>query len=303
MTSPVRLLLAAALVVATAGGARAQDITVGVYAPSAPFDSPVKRLEFANALARHLAGQGSKSSGVGRAYAKASDFTAAVARGDLRYAVVDAAYLAALGSPYQVLAVAVREGETGTSWQLVTSSDAPNVLGLKGKTIAVPAIGAKDDAFLTEVLFGGELPRGHFGKTIQSPDALSALAAVEHGRAAAACVPSGLELPSGVRSIATLPTISWPVLVALPGAPADLTTRVTEAAASFSGGGFSGFRRSDAEAIKALAGRFVHREHRGPLAVPALRLEADALLGGRSFSLPPTDAAGYARQPVLPAAR
>src|SRR5262249_16173845 len=74
-----------------AGGAHAEGI--GLYAPTAPFSGPVARLDYVTGLAERLGGDL-----VGRAYAKAADFNAAVKRGELGYAVVDFAYLAAVGA-------------------------------------------------------------------------------------------------------------------------------------------------------------------------------------------------------------
>ncbi len=124
----------------------------------------------------------------GRAFAKAGDFSAAIRRGDIHYAVVDAPYLAALGVPYTVLAVAERGGATQAAWEVVTSLPARTLAELRGKTVAVPTIGARDEAFVSQVLLEAEVPKDFFAKITYAPDALSALAAIEHGRAEVAIV-------------------------------------------------------------------------------------------------------------------
>src|SRR6185503_19122163 len=89
--------LVIALVIALGGSASAE--VIGVYAPSAPFDGPVARLEFVSKLAS-LVGPGWS----GRAFAKAGDLAAAIKRGEVKFAVLDAPYVAAIGVPYQILA-------------------------------------------------------------------------------------------------------------------------------------------------------------------------------------------------------
>ncbi len=289
-----RLVVLALMLIA--GPAAAEEtLTVGLYAPSAPFESAVKRLDFAAALAQHLAPRTGASTGVGRAYGKAGDFAAAAQRGEWQVAVVDAAYLAALGTPYKVIAAAERNGASGAAWEVIAAGDARSVLDLAGKTLAVPTLGAKDDAFLTDVLLEGVLDKSHFGKVVYTPDALSALSAVEHGRADAAVVPSGLTLPAGARRIATLSSIAWPVLVAAAGTPEDRIEKIAAALSGFNGDTLTSFSRGGGDAVKALAGRFSRRAHRGPLAAPPLRVGVEDLARGRSFSITPTEISGYAR--------
>ena len=284
--------LALVLVSIVDGGGAASADTVGMFAPSAPFAGPVARLDFVSALAAHLG-----AGWTGRAYAKAGDFVAAVKRGELQYAVVDAPYLAALGVPYRILATAERGGATAAPWEVVSSSSATSLLALRGKTVAIADIGARGDSFFTEVLLEGEVGKDFFAQVVPAPDALSALAAVERGRADAAFVPSGLELPSGVRRVVTLRTISWPVLVALSGTgdPA-----VTEAAGSFRGQVFTRFVAGGGDAVRNLEGRFARRIRRAPLLIPDLRESASALAGGRAFSVPRPDPRTYI---VTPPAR
>jgi hypothetical protein len=296
ITATHRLALVVALVVGLLATSVARaDIGVGLYAPSAPFDGPVARLEFVSALAGRLG-----KPYVGRAYAKASDFAAAVKRGDIQFAVVDAPYLAALGVPYTVLAAAQRSGATAAPWYLVTSTSAKNLIELKGKSVAIPAIGAREEAFLTQVLFEGELGREHFGKIVPAPDALSALASVAHGRADAALVPGGIALPDGVHRVATLAPISWPVFVALPGA-SDVTD-VSVAVTGFTGlQVFERFTRVGPEELRALAARFTHVEHRPQLVVPALHWTGAGLLSGRSFAIERPDVLIYLAVPAFSA--
>jgi len=279
------LVLVGVLVVG--GFARAEAETVGLFAPAAPFPGPVARLDYVTGLAAHLE-KGVGGSWRGKTFARAADFAAAVRRGELDYAVVDAAYLAAAGVPHTVLAAAQRAGATGAAWEVV--SMLPGGLdGLKGRTLAVPDIGARGETFVHDVLFEGELARDHFGKLLLAADALSALAAVERGRADAAVVPAGLALPAGARRAVTLRPVAWPLLVSLrgPGRP-----EVARAAAGYDGRVFNGFVQGDAgaEAVRALAARFTGRRRRVPILVPEPRLAASALLAGGRPTMPRSDA-------------
>jgi ABC-type amino acid transport substrate-binding protein len=274
-----------------AAPAAAQDgtITVGLFAPSAPFEGPVERLQFVSALAEHVADRVGAAKGIGRSYAKASDFAEAVSRGEVDYAVLDSPYGAARGLPFKVLATAVRGGSTQTAWVLVAAGDARRIADLKGKQITLPRIGVRDRSFLTRVLLGDEVAASFFAKVDFAPNALSALASVKLGRADAAFVPAGLALPDGARVIATAPDIGWPMLVALPSADADQSAKVAAAAASFQGGTvFSGFR-DDNQVHRQLARRFTQRKRRGPMAVRPPQLDVKKLVENRRFALERAD--------------
>jgi hypothetical protein len=261
--------------------------TVGLFSPTAPFPGPVARLDYITSLAAHLQ---SRLGGTwrGKTFARAGDFAAAVRRGELDYAVVDAAYLAAAGISHTVLAAAQRSGATAAPWEVV--SMLPGGLGeLKGRTLAVPDIGARAEPFVHDVLFEGEIARDHFARLQLAADALSALAAVERGRADAALVPAGLALPEGARRVVSLRPVAWPLLVSLRGAG---RSDVAQAAASHDGRVFSGFLpgAGGADAVRALASRFSGRRRRVPILVPEPRLAAAALLAGSRPTMPRSDA-------------
>jgi len=289
----MKATMIAAVVLALAGAAAAAPVTVGVYAPSTPFDGTAARLEFANKLAAHLAG----ADGVGRVYGKASDFAAALAKGDVQLAVVDAEYLATTGAPHTALAVAVRDGDTAAPWQLVARGAPAGILALRGKTVLAPITDGRHAAFVDNALLGGELAAG-FWKIEPSPDALSAVAAVGLGKADAAVVPSGVALPAGVARVATLPSVSWPVLIAAKDAPAAVVAAARDRAGSFGGSGaIGGFRASNVDAYKGLARRMKKALRQAPLIVPNLRITVGELVTGRTFQIAPPPMAGYFAAP------
>ncbi len=281
------LLLALTVLGAAVAPAAAEPVTVGVFVPSTPFEGTAARLEFAGKLATHLAGP----DGVGRVYGKSSDFAAALAKGDIQLAVVDASFLAASGAAHIDLAVAVRGGDTAVAWQLVARAPIAAILDLRGKTVVAPVAAPGD--FVLNAMFGGELPAG-FLKVEASPDVVSAVSAVALGKADAAVVPGGVALPGGVTAIAVLPSVSWPVLIAARGAPVDVVARARERAGSFAGSGaIAGFRAGGADGYLALARRLRRAVRQAPMLLPNLRITVGALIEGRTFTIPRAPMASY----------
>jgi hypothetical protein len=277
--------------------AAADDLGVGLYAPNAPFGGTSARLDYVSRLADHLAAAAG-GDGSGRVFAKASDFTAAIKKGEIDVAVVDAGYLAAIGAPYTVVATATRGGETATRWQLVSRGGEDTILELEGKKLLCAGLGGKEDAFVYQALLGGELATGFFEAIDTSPDVVSALAALGLGRADAAVVPGGVELPEGVTRVASLPEVGWPVLIVV-GTSTDLRNKLAAAATDFDGGDvLGGFAAGGADAVRALAGRFGKRERRGPMVVPNLRVAVDELVEARKPAIRRVDVRALIAKPA-----
>jgi hypothetical protein len=287
------VFLAVMLVCAAAVVAGAQNVTVGLYAPTAPFPSSAARVELATRLGDHL-GKALGGSGAGRNYARAGDFAAAVKRGDVNVALVDATYLATAGGGYTVLAAGVRGGQTTHGWQLV-ARNAGKIAQLRGKRILVPSIGGRETDFVLNVLLGGDIARNYFGKVEAAPDTASALAALGLGKADAAVVPTGVELPGGTSVVLTLPALAGPVLVAY-GATAQQRQALTSAALAFQGDAtIGGFRAADADGVRAIARRFTVPVKRGPHVVPNVRLVVGDLVDNRTFRIERTPATTFAK--------
>lgn len=274
-----------------AAPADAENVTVGLFAPSAPFPSTSARLDLASKLGQHLA-KALGGSGSGRVYARAADFAAAVRKGDVTVAVVDAAYLATRGD-YTVLAASIRNGETTQAWQVVARG-AKRITELRGKRVLVPANGGRESDFALNVLLGGV--ERDFLKIEAAPDTASALAALNLGKAEAAIVPAGVELPAGVARVLALPAIATPMLVVYGGGlTPQQRAAIASAAASFKGDAIvSGFRPADADGVRAIARRFGAPVKRGPLVVPAVRLVVGDLVEGRKLAIERTPASAFA---------
>ncbi len=277
---------------ALAGLAHADNVAVGVFAPTAPFTSTAARVDLASKLGEHL-GKSLGGSGSGRAFVRAGDFASAVKKGDVTVALVDATYLAAAGGNYTILATAIRNNETTQTWQLLARG-ATKLADLKGKHLLVPSTGGRETDFVLNVLLGGEVPKDFFGKVEPAPDTASTLAALGLGKADAAVVPSGVELPAGTTKLLTLTTLSAPVLVAYGTMTAAQHAALAAAAATFkSDGAIAGFRADGDDGVRGIQRRFSVAVKRGPLVVPAVRLLVGDLVEGRTFAIERTPATNF----------
>lgn len=285
-----------ALVVALgvlAATAHAETLGVGLFAPTAPFPSTAARVELATKLGDQF-GRAVGAAATGKVYARATDFASAVKKGEVTLAVVDATYLATAGGTYTILAAAVRNGETNHGWILV-GRGAAKISDLRGKRVLVPAIGGREHDFVLNVMLGGEVGKDFFAKLEPAPDTASALAALGLGKADAAVVPSGSELPSGTSKVLDLPAISGPVLVAYGPLSTARKAAFVEAAAAFRGDAtIASLRPADADAVRAIVRRFAVPVKRGPFAVPAVRLLVGDLVEGRTFVIERTPATVFA---------
>ncbi|MEO6773593.1 MAG: PhnD/SsuA/transferrin family substrate-binding protein [Kofleriaceae bacterium] len=295
MKSIVKSVVMAILCTLVAVG-RAEPLTVGLFAPTAPFASTASRVELATKLGEQF-GKALGVAGNGKVFARAGDFASAVKSGEVTVALVDATYLATVGGSYTMLGDAVRGGETRHAWILVARG-ITKIADLRGKRVLVPAIGGREVDFVTNVLFGGEVGKDFFAKIVPAPDTASALAALGLGKADAAIVPSGVELPAGTTQLLELPALSGPVLVAYGTlSPARLAALV-KAAVGFQGDAtVTALRDADPDAIRTIMQRFAAVVRRGPWAVPAVRLLVVDLVEGRTFSIDRTSAAAFAAAP------
>ncbi|CAN5534379.1 hypothetical protein BH11MYX1_BH11MYX1_10610 [soil metagenome] len=273
--------------------ARAETLTIGLFAPTAPFPSTAARVELATKLGDQFS-NAVGATGTGKVYARASDFASAVKKGEVTLAVVDATYLAAAGGNYTILAAAVRNGESNHGWILVARG-AAKIADLKGKRVLVPAIGGRENDFVLNVLLGGEVGKDFFAKLEPAPDTASALASLGLGKADAAVVPSGSDVPSGTSKLLDLPTIAGPVLVAYGPLTAAKKAALVQAAAAFHGDAtVAALKPADADVVRAIVRRFSVPVKRGPLAVPAVRLLVGDLVEGRTFKIERTPATVFA---------
>lgn len=286
-----KILVICAVLLAAPAVAAAEDITVGLFAPTAPFEGSGDRVSFINAVADHLASAAGGAKVTGKVYSSAGAFAAAAKKGEIQFAIVDAPYAAASGLPYTILGSAIRGGASSAPWQLIARTSIDNVRALQATRVAVPATGAREQAFVTNALLGGEVDAAYFAGIVEAPDARSAVTMITVGKVDAAFVPAGVEPPGGTRRLLTLASVGWPMFVALPSADARLSAAFGARIKSFPGSsGFGGFADAGAGGYRSLAGSFGKSAKRGPMALPPpARLSVRELIAGRTFAVPLSD--------------
>jgi hypothetical protein len=295
---------AACLVAVAASPASAAPITVGLFAPAAPFPSTAARVELANRLGAAL-GNALHRPVSGRVYARAADFAAAVKRGEVTLALVDAAYLASGGTGYTVIAASHgADDRPERAWQLVARAGVA-LTALQGKRVLVPSLGGREADFVINALLGGAIGHDFFAAIEPAPDTASALAALGLGKADVAIVPGGPggpggKLPDGTAVLLALPVLPDPVLVAYGPMSAEDRAAVQGAVAGFQGDAtIAGFRGAEAEIVRGVARRFSAPVRTGPFAVPAARLVVGDLVQGRAFVIERTTATAFAIIPPV----
>jgi hypothetical protein len=294
------VLVCAAWIAVTAAAARAAPVTVGLFAPSAPFPSTAARVELTNQLAARI-GEALHRPAAGRVYARAADFAAAVKNGDVTVALVDPVYLAGAPAGATLIAAAlIADDQTAHAWRLVVRTG--TTLGaLRGKRVLVPSVGGREADLVLTVLLGGDVGREFFAKIEAAPDTASALVALGLGKADAAVVPAAGDLPAGTREALALPALSNPLLVVYGAMTGGDQAAVLAAATGFQGDAtITAFRAADPDAARSLARRFTAAAKLGPFAVPAARPAVGELVQDRRFAIARTPAAAFA---VAPPAR
>lgn len=248
--------------------ARAADekIVIAIYAPNAPFESGDARYAFASKLAQHI----SSSTGIaaeGKAFAKTSDFDAAVKKGQVDFAIVDGVFLGQRGVPWPVLASAVTSGDTSQRWWLVASEGA-GVLDLQGKRLAQVQSAGRDAAFVDNVLLEGELPK-LFGARQSVPDVNSAVAAVALHKADAAFAPESAT--KGLKRVFDAGRVPNPALVAVKTSlPKETVDKVKAAALSAGGGGLYDGWKGASDGYRSVASRLNPRARKPAMADPSV---------------------------------
>jgi len=292
------IAVAASLALAPRAAA-ADTLAVGLFAPAAPFDGAAARVDLVNRLATALS-KAVGADGAGRVYGRAADFAAAVKKGEVQVALVDATYLAAAGGG-TVVAVTARGGDTSRPWQIVARGGAKNVLALQGKKLLVPSIGGREADFIVNAEFGGELAKGFFASIAASPDTASTVAALGAGKADAAIVPGDTTLPAGVSRVASLPAVPGPVLVVYGAMTAEKKAALAAAASGLAADAAIGaFKAGDGDDVHALAKRFAPHPRRGPMAVPSVRIVVGDLVADRTLTIAAGDPTRFAAAIAMP---
>jgi ABC-type amino acid transport substrate-binding protein len=265
----MRLAIVLTALVSLSATAEAQKkYVVAIYAPNAPFGSGVDRFNFVSRLAAQI----SSVAGVqaeGKAFRAAADMEKEIKEKKVDFAVVDGVYLAQRSVPYHVLATATIGGDTAPKWALF-SSWATKVSDLRGKKIAFATTGPRDDDFINNALFDGEVQIKSFfsgGKTT-APDLASALEAVKLKRADAVFAP--ISEGKGLNRVAETDRVPNAAFCDMgSGTPADVVSKVKQAVLSHGvQAALDGWRSADSGPYRTLAGAMSPRSKRPIMAEP-----------------------------------
>jgi ABC-type amino acid transport substrate-binding protein len=253
------LLLAGLSGMGTAHAAK-DPLVLAFFAPTAPLQSAAARFAYVEKLAQQLQAAGVPVEG--RAFARAADLDAALRRGQVDLAVLDAIYLAERGVNFPVLAVATVGADTSVRWGLYTSAQAASMLDLQGQKLAWAQAGSREPAFLDNVLLDGELQVAQFFELRPpAPDVAAAVSEVVLRRADCVFAPEPATQGKGLRRVYDAGRVPNPALVQvrkdLPRELVALVQRTVVATATL--GGLDGWRPSGAEPFQKLRQRFTGR--------------------------------------------
>ena len=296
-----RLAIAAALVLrARRSVAHADNVTVGLFAPTraVPVDGRARRAR--DPARRARSARRSAAPAAAGSTRAAADFAAAVKKGEVTVALVDAAYLAGAGGNYTVIAARRRATATSThGWQLVARGARRSSPSSRASACSCPASAAARPTSCSTCCSAARSRSDFFAKIEAAPDTASALAALGLGKADAAVVPAGVELPAGTAEVLALPALVGPGARRLRRGDAAAAPGAAAAAASFKGDATVAGVPAPAmpTRVRAIARRFARPVKRGPLVVPAVRLVVGDLVEGRTFAIERTPASAFVAVP------
>lgn len=174
-----------------AGGAPADALVVGVYAPWMYFPNSLARSQYVGELAERL-GRVTGKSFRARAFATEGEFQNQIAAGQVHFAIVDAQYQIERG--LKPLAQGVKSGRP-TRPMVLVASGARGVAELEGKSLARVRLGRGDQGFIFNYLLQNQVDPGFFadGAGKDARDVQGALGLVKLGKADAAFAYKGTE--------------------------------------------------------------------------------------------------------------
>lgn len=268
------VVLASLFLAANAFAQTAKKLTIAIYAPNTPFASGQDRFNFVDRLAKQITSVAGVTA-EGKAFVNSADFEKAVAAKQVDFAVVDGVYLAMKGVPYSVLATATNGGETAPKWGVFSSTE-QSVKDLQGKKLAVARTGSRDDDFIGNAIFDGELQvKKFFGPKTMAPDISSAVSAVSLKKADAVIAPESEG--KGMKNLFDAGRIPNAAFCQIASVGADVAGKVRTAVTNYSvSGAIDGWKTSDAAPYRALASKLAARSRRPLMAEPDIVKMEDA---------------------------
>ncbi|HND09804.1 MAG TPA: hypothetical protein PKO07_22205 [Pseudomonadota bacterium] len=270
------LTLVAGLCAAVTAHAADGPLQLAFYAPSAPLPSAEARYAFTEKLAQALQSSGLQVQT--KIFAKPGDFEAAIKKGAVDLAILDAVYAAERGN-WNVLGIATASGDAYLRWGLYTHESSGNILDMAGKRLAWVAPGGKDPTYIGNVLLYGELKASFFQLRPAAPDISAAVSEVVLRRADCVFAPEPAVSGKSLRKVydaGEVGRIPNPVLVQVSPRVTDaIAATVRKAAGSFNTTGvLDGFRTTAqaGEAIRSVRVRLRGRPERSLVLAEPSRL-------------------------------
>jgi hypothetical protein len=260
-----RILLALVVLTGVASAQAPQKITIGIYAPSAPFDTAQARLTYVQSLAKAI----EQATGI-KTEAQSYATMAALKKGNPDYAIVEGqCYATNLG--WQLLANAKIGDSTSRAWALF-SSGSTTMQALKDKKLAFMATGCNDDGFIENAMLDSEVDDKFFGAKLPGTDLNGAVASVaSYKTAQAVFAPVQLGTAKGLTKVFDTGSVPNPAFVEIAGSklPGTITQKVAAAVIGYGGGGaISGWTKPSRDVYQSLAGRLAPVRKQGIFATP-----------------------------------
>ncbi|MCX5744768.1 MAG: hypothetical protein NT062_19950 [Proteobacteria bacterium] len=258
---------------ASSASADPAKLVVGIYVPSVEFGTAQARLAYVQGLAKAIEG----ATGI-KTEAQSYANVAALRKDAVDLAILDGQCYAA-DPRGRLVATATIGGATTRAFALYAST--PDMLSLKGKTLAFVSTGCNDAAFVDHAMLDSEVDGGFFGARTGKPDLTAAIAEVASYKAAhAVFAPVGTA--KGLTKLFDAGLVPNPALVTPSGKlPEPLVDKIAAAVIGYGGGGaIGGWTRPSRDIYANLAARFARTSKAGVLANPEpVRLDArDVLL-------------------------
>ena len=189
--------------------AMAQNV-VALFAPNLDFKDGAERNAYVSKIAKELSIETGKT-WEGRAFARASDFEAAMSGIDV--AILDADYYSSKGASLKAVAMLSANGQTTRPLKVIAKKGASDKLyHYRNKKLAIVANTSMAKAFVTASALGHEIAASdYFASIDEVRDVRSALNAVEMGKVDISLVFDGYD--SGFTTVYTSPAVALPVVV------------------------------------------------------------------------------------------
>lgn len=260
-----------------------QKITVGMYAPTVEFGSATARLAYVQSLGRAI----EQATGIPVEAQPYANLTA-LKKDNVDFAIVDGpCYATNLG--WRLLANAQIGGGTQRAWALYSSAGA-TMQALRGKKLAVIAMGCNDGGFVDNAMLESELDPSFFAARVSKPDLTAAIAEVAAVKAAhAVFAPTGTA--KGLTKVFDTGAVPNPAFVVVGGTklPASTVDKVAAAVVGYGGSGaIAGWTKPSRDPYASFAARLARITKPAMLATPEpVRIDArDVLLAPKTLDTP-----------------